>query len=83
MPPYLHTDDTTPTAAVLAFIYCGGAVTENIKPQYSSHTVPNETDLEISNIKRKKNQKVTVIYRTMQNSWAICISAIIFIRVLF
>lgn len=38
---YLHTDDTAPTTAILAFIYCLITAAQSIESQDSSYTVPN------------------------------------------
>lgn len=43
---YLYANDTAPATAVLALIYCLIAAAQSIKAQDSSHTVPNEANLE-------------------------------------
>lgn len=53
---YLHTDNTSPTTAVLAFINCLIATAQGIESQYSSHAVPNEAYLERKRVRRKVNK---------------------------
>lgn len=46
---YLHTDNTAPAAAVLAFINCLVGAAQSIKPQDSPHTVSDEAHLQVRN----------------------------------
>lgn len=59
---YLHTDDTAPATAVLAFINCLIATAQCIKSQDSSHTVPDEAYLERSMVRHKVNKTIILFF---------------------
>lgn len=50
---YLYADHTASAAAILAFIYCLITAAQCIKPQDSSHAVPNEANLGKQNLRFK------------------------------